>query len=168
MSPEPILDQPRSGVICRLCGKHLGLYVVRGKSHGLCAPCTKARIETYAPQPDQRSSWVAMLYDEVLREIRYEEYQEKQQLTLDWDLVKCSVCGKMMKLRDARYPGQQGSERVQLDSDESEEPPERIVAQARRLRDGTLLIFPSSGAPQIHHPVCQACNDEHRTRDPNP
>ncbi len=161
MSTEPILDQPRSGDACRLCGKHLGLYVVRGDYHSLCAPCTKERIESCAPRPDERPSWAAILYDEVLHEIRYREHREKQRYTVSWDLEKCSACGRMIKRCDARYVDRTAIRVNPSDSDKSEEVPARILGPARRLRDGTVLFSPASGAPQILHPVCHPCYDNH-------
>ena len=149
MSTEPILDQPRSGDVCRLCGKHLGLYVVRGDYHSLCAPCTKERIESSAPRPDERPSWAVILYDEVLHEIKDREHREKQRYTVSWDLEKCSACGRMMKRSEAKYRAP-GVER-------SEESPKRILAPARQFSDGTLLVFPPDRVPEIHHAVCLPC-----------
>ena len=149
MSTQHILQQPHAGVACSLCGKHLGLYFVRNERHSLCAPCTRERIETWAPQPEERPTWVATLYDEVAHEIRYREQQERRSYTVSWDLVKCSACGRMMKRGDARYDFP--------DADEAEHAPERILAPARQLRDGTVLVFPLDGVPEIYPPVCVPC-----------
>ncbi len=153
MSIKRILDQPRTGVACRRCGKHLGLYLVRGEHHSLCAPCTKARIDAYAVEPSERPSWVTILYDEILHQLRYEERQEKQCYTVSWDLVKCSACGRMMKRCDARYRFPE--------VDESEVAPERNLTPAQQSPDGTLLVFPSNRVPEIHHPVCVQCYKGH-------
>ena len=149
MSIERILRQPRAGVACRLCRTHLGLYIVRGEHYGLCAPCTKARIDACPAYQSERPAWVAILYDEVVHEIRHKEYQEQRGYTVSWDLVKCSSCGRMMKGSEARYraPG----------TNRSEEAPKRILAPARQFSDGTLLIFPPDSVPEIHHPVCLPC-----------
>lgn len=149
MSIERILHQPQSGAACLGCGKHLGLYLVRGQYLSLRASCTKDRVETYAPVPDVRPSWVSNLYDEVLHEIRYKEHQEKQQYTVSWDLVKCSECGRMMKRRDAKYRSPE--------TDDFEDRPETILAPATQMRDGTLIVYPTDGVPQIHNSVCFGC-----------
>ena len=149
MSIERVLCQPRAGAACGLCGMHLGLYIVRGEHHSLCAPCTKARVDACPAQQSERPAWVAILYDEVVHEIRHREYQEQRGYTVSWDLVKCSACGRMMKRSEAKYrvPG----------VDRSEESPKSIIAPARQFADGTLLIFPPDRVPEIHHAVCFPC-----------
>ena len=156
MSVDPILNQPRSGSACLGCGSRIGLYVVQGAYHSLCAPCTRDRIEINEPQPSERPSWVAILYAEVQREVRRKEYQERMQYTVSWDLVKCGGCGAMMKLSEARY-------RI-AGVDEVIGGPTMALLPARQLPDGTLSMSPTTSTPRVHRPLCPVC---YRGDDPS-
>ena len=139
---EQILDQPGEGA-CHSCGSSVGLYVVRGDHHLLCAPCTQARIEKCSPPWPE---WVAVLHEQVIYEIRQRAYLEKKKYTLSWDLTKCSNCGRMIRVDDARYalpPQVKG----------------KGLLEATRYPDGTMIVSLPSGEKFVVPPLCSQCHE---------
>jgi hypothetical protein len=101
---QELLGLDGDSIACRSCGDHLGLYVVRGRYHGLCAPCTLARIGSLSARSAHLPEWVRLLEGAVLREIRSKERKSREALQVTWgNLIKCAICHRMMMIADARY-----------------------------------------------------------------
>ena len=148
-SLERILQQPRVGSLCRTCGEGLGLYVIRGKHRYLCAPCTRDRIVACAVESSARPAWVGILHEEVLNEIRCQDYREQQRYSVSWDLASCSNCGQFMNVDDARYPPTRPVQTSPADP----------LVPTRRLRDATLIVYHPT-VTEIVRPICPRCHDE--------
>ena len=148
---ERILHQPRVGSLCGLCGGSLGLYIVCGDRHLLCAPCTRDRIDACTVDSAKRPSWVGVLHEEVLHEIRCQEHREQKRYSVSWDLARCSNCGQFMNVDDARYPPTRPGQAR----------PASTLVPARRLRDGTLIVYHPT-VVEIVRPICLGCYDDSR------
>lgn len=146
MSLEGNLVQPRTGRSCAHCGGRLALYLVRGGYYSLCPPCTEERIDGCGVPPSDWPDWLGQLSDEIVRTIRHKEREESRRHTVSWNLIKCSECGRIMKIKEARY----------LTAAESAS--ELPLIPAKRLRDGRILLLPPDGEAQVRHPVCHECH----------
>ena len=147
-SLDRILQQPGTGPTCLACGGRLGLYVVAGEYHRLCAACTRDRIEAHSPDPKQWPPWLSTLYNEVVTEIQHQEQRSSQALTVQWDLTTCDRCARTMPLNEARYL---------LPKVPLEGPAGGPLVPAKRLPDGTVIVGGAGGQQVIVRPLCATC-----------
>ena len=139
---ESVLSQPIAESCDCPCGEPLGAYVVRGEYHSLCAPCTVKRVHALGVGPEDSPMWVVNLYHEVAHHIRAKTARKS------WPpSIHCSACERSFAREKVRYhfPLFEGHRK-------------RFV-EAQRSEDGTVILFPENGIPEIAHPLCPQCFD---------
>lgn len=94
---------------CIQCGTRAALFVVQERYVSLCPSCVSRRIEALRERRGAVPDWLEQLDLEARHELRAQERREAQALTVSWtDLVPCARCGKVIRLKEARYPLNEG------------------------------------------------------------
>ena len=94
---------------CIRCGTRAALFIVQERFVTLCPKCVAERIEGLRQRGKEIPDWLEQLDREVRHELRAQERRAREALTVSWtDLVRCAKCGRVIRLKDARYPPTEG------------------------------------------------------------
>lgn len=99
-----IFARKRAFFACPDCGNTMALYLTLRSPRYACSRCVRARIAVLRDELEALPEWVAILDDEVRRQIAHEERKTRNAGTLDiQDYVRCFVCGRTSKVDNLRW-----------------------------------------------------------------